>query len=83
MIPRFAFAVVFLSAVVSIDAFTVRSTQSNREASILKSSRRDVLEYSAAAILGGVLVAAPAAFAEGFEDLSMPSEEQQKTTEVC
>jgi hypothetical protein len=42
-----------------------------------------MLEYSAAVILGGVLVATPAAFAEGFEDLSMPSEEQQKTTEVC
>jgi hypothetical protein len=81
MIQRLAF-VAALSVAVSVDGFAMVSTVARRESSILQSSRREILEYSAAAILGSAFVGTPAVFAEGFDDLSMPSAEEQKQTEV-
>ena len=81
MIQRLAF-VAALSVAVLVDGFAVVSNVANRESSILKSSRREILEYSAAAILGSAFVGTQAAFAEGFDDLSMPSTDEQKQTEV-
>jgi hypothetical protein len=81
MIQRLAF-VTALSLAVTIHGFTLSSTVPSRETSILKSSRREILMSSAAAILSSSFVSTPAALAEGFDDLSMPSVEEQKQTEV-
>jgi len=84
MMQRLVCLVAFAVVALSVDGFTVSSstTPARDVSSALHSTRREILDYSVATLLGGLIVSTPAAFADGFDDLSMPTEEEQKQSEV-
>lgn len=65
-----------------VAAFSATTSTPTRLASLaLGASRRAVLESTIAAAIGHLAVVSPV-WAEGFEDISMPTEGEQKTAEV-
>mmetsp|Transcript_21674 Transcript_21674/g.62313 ORF Transcript_21674/g.62313 Transcript_21674/m.62313 type:complete len:142 (-) Transcript_21674:64-489(-) len=84
MVSKFALMIAALLCLTrSGNAFSVvnMGTSAGQSVTQLSASRRAVLEASFGAIMGSVLVSAPALADEGFGDLDMPSEEEQKKSE--